>query len=150
MLNQAIKRNSKRFPIDFLFQLSDSKWKDISSQIVRIKSAQDDSQNLRSQFVNSRRGSNRRLPYAFAEQGIAMLSGVRKSEVATGVHIAIMRAFVEIRKIILRQSDLKEQLKQINEKFLFIYYRYQNTYLFLIDSPVNIAIYLESSATYSF
>jgi phage regulator Rha-like protein len=61
-------------------------------------------------------GGTRYLPYAFTEQGIAMLSGVLNSDKAINMNIAIMRAFVEIRKIIFRQNDLKEQLKEIKER----------------------------------
>ncbi|MDB5223119.1 MAG: hypothetical protein JWN83_1786 [Chitinophagaceae bacterium] len=63
------------------------------------------------------RGGTRYLPYAFTEQGVAMLSGILNSDTAINMNIAIMRAFVEVRKILLRQSDLKDQLKEIKERF---------------------------------
>ena len=63
------------------------------------------------------RGQHRKfLPYAFTEQGVAMLSGILNSDKAISMNIAIMRAFVEVRKVLLRQTDLKEQLKEIRER----------------------------------
>jgi len=61
-------------------------------------------------------GGTRYLPYAFTEQGVAMLSGILNSEKAISMNIAIMRAFVEIRKILIRENDLKTQLKEIKER----------------------------------
>ncbi len=101
VLNQAVKRNIKRFPKDFMFRLSPDEW-----------------QTMRSQFVTayqSRRNTNI-TPYAFTEQGVAMLSGILSSDKAINMNIAIMRAFVEVRKILLLQNDLKEQLKDIKER----------------------------------
>ena len=115
VLNQAVKRNSARFPKDFMFRLTAAEWQEIRSQTV---TAQEESGILRSQIVTSKTGSggNRYLPYAFTEQGVAMLSGVLNSERAIKMNIAIMRAFVEIRKVLLQESDLKEQLKLIKER----------------------------------
>lgn len=115
VLNQAVKRNITRFPKDFMFRLSLSEWQLIRSQIV---TAPGDDGILRSQFVTSKSGSGgtRYLPYAFTEQGVAMLSGVLSSERAVQMNIAIMRAFIEIRRILLQQTDLKEQLKEIRER----------------------------------
>jgi phage regulator Rha-like protein len=72
--------------------------------------------NLTSQFVISSWGGTRKLPYAFTEQGVAMLSGVLNSDKAINMNIAIMRAFVEIRKILMQEFDFKEQFKQIKER----------------------------------
>ncbi len=72
--------------------------------------------SLRFQIVTSNRGGIRYLPYVFTEQGIAMLSGVLMSVKAINMNIAIMRAFVEIRRIIFRQNDLKEQLQEIKQR----------------------------------
>jgi len=115
VLNQAVKRNSKRFPKDFMFRLTLSEWQLIRSQIV---TAPEGDGILRSQIVTSKSGSGgtRYLSYAFTEQGVAMLSGVLSSERAIQMNIAIMRAFVEIRRILLQQTDLKEQLKEIKER----------------------------------
>ena len=71
---------------------------------------------LTSQTVISSWGGTRKLPYAFTEQGVAMLSGVLNSDKAINMNIAIMRAFGEIRKILLQEFDFKEQLKQIKER----------------------------------
>ncbi len=99
-LNQAVKRNIERFPEDFMFQLNDSEF-----------------QNLKSQIVTSSWGGMRRAnPYAFTEQGIAMLSSVLKSDRAIKVNIEIMRTFVKIRKIILQNKDLADKLAQLEIK----------------------------------
>jgi len=119
VLNQAVKRNIKRFPKDFMFQLTRKEWNDMSSQIVMTysQSIEDNSINS-SQIVMTYSGKRPKtaLPYAFTEQGVAMLSGILNSDKAINMNIAIMRAFVEIRKILLKQTDLKEQLKEIKER----------------------------------
>ncbi|MBC7888403.1 MAG: ORF6N domain-containing protein [Ferruginibacter sp.] len=125
-LNEAVKRNSKRFPPDFMFQLTKNEFEDLKFQIEtlensdplkpQIKTIKVHDNSLRSQFATSKRGGTRYMPYAFTEQGIAMLSGILNSEKAINMNIAIMRAFVEIRKILLLQNDFKEQLKQIKER----------------------------------
>jgi phage regulator Rha-like protein len=115
VLNQAVKRNIKRFPKDFMFRLTLSEWQNIRSQIV---TGYETSHPLRSQTVTasqSRRNTNV-TPYAFSEQGVTMLSGILNSDKAINMNIAIMRAFVEVRRVLLQQSDLKEQLKQIRER----------------------------------
>ena len=117
ILNQSVKRNIKRFPEDFMFRLTASEWYNLRSQIV-TSSAQEieNKQVMRSQIVTSNYGGSRYLPHAFTEQGVAMLSGILNSDKAISMNIAIMRAFVEIRKILLRQNDIKEQLAQIRER----------------------------------
>jgi len=112
VLNQAVKRNIKRFPVDFMFRLTSEEWLHIRSQSV---AATDNIISVRSQNVTasqSKRNSSM-TPYAFTEQGVAMLSGILNSDKAINMNIAIMRAFVEIRRIFLQQGDLKEQLKEI-------------------------------------
>jgi hypothetical protein len=102
VLNQAVKRNLGRFPHDFMFQLVDYEF-----------------QNLKSQFVTSSWGGKRKLPLVFTEQGVAMLSGLLKSQVAVEVNIRIMRAFVELRRLIAVQPEyalLKETIKQIESR----------------------------------
>ena len=94
VLNQSVKRNIKRFPPDFMFQLSEDEWG-----------------NLKSQFVTSSWGGDRRLPYAFTEQGIAMLSSVLKSQTAVDVNIRIMRAFVSMRRFIATNAQLFQRLE---------------------------------------
>jgi phage regulator Rha-like protein len=113
-LNLAVKRNIKRFPKDFMFQLTKEEFEDLKFQIETSKST---GKNLRFQIETSKTwGGTRYLPYAFTEQGVAMLSGILNSDKAINMNIAIMRAFVEIRRILFQQNDLKEQLKQIKEK----------------------------------
>ena len=115
VLNQAVKRNSKRFPGDFMFQLSMAEWQSMRSQIVTTP---DNNGPMWSQSVttysNKRRSTS--LPYAFTEQGVAMLSGTLNSDTAINMNIAIMRAFVAIRRLTVQQMDLKEQLKQITDR----------------------------------
>ena len=112
-LNLAVKRNMKRFPKDFMFQLTKEEWEDLRFQIETLEKQQ---HPLRLQIETSKRGGTRYLPYVFTEQGVAMLSGILNSDKAINMNIAIMRAFVEIRKILLKQNDLKEQLKEIKER----------------------------------
>lgn len=113
-LNLAVKRNIKRFPKDFMFQLTKEEFEDLRLQIETSKKTDNP---MRPQIVTSKgRGGTRYLPYAFTEQGVAMLSGILNSDKAISMNIAIMRAFVQIRKIIYRQNDLKEQMKEIKER----------------------------------
>jgi phage regulator Rha-like protein len=112
-LNLAVKRNIRRFPSDFMFQLTKEEFDDLRFQIETSKKGN----MLRLQNETSKgRGGTRYLPYAFTEQGVAMLSGVLNSDKAINMNIAIMRAFVEIRRIIFKQNDLKEQLRVIKER----------------------------------
>ena len=99
-LIQAVKRNLKRFPEDFMFQLSEKEFK-----------------FLRSQNVISSWGGRRYPPYAFTEQGIAMLSSVLKSDQAINVNISIMRAFVQLRKLSYNYSDLLNKVNAIEKKY---------------------------------
>jgi len=113
VLNQAVKRNSKRFPEDFMFQLNSSEWNLMRSQIAALQ----DDLSLRSQIVilEGRGKYSKYLPYAFTEQGIAMLSGILNSDKAIQMNIAIMRAFVETRRLAFQDMDLRNQLKEIKE-----------------------------------
>ncbi|WP_084608616.1 ORF6N domain-containing protein [Xylanibacter oryzae] len=95
-INEQVKRNIKRFPADFMFQLND-----------------DEFQNLKSQFAISNWGGVRKLPYAFTEQGIAMLSSVLRSDVAIEVNIRIMRAFVSMRHFIAGNAQVFKRLEDI-------------------------------------
>ena len=100
VLIQAIRRNIDRFPIDFMFQLTEMEF-----------------QHLRSQFVTSRWGGRRHRPYVFTEQGIAMLSSVLRSRRAILVNIAIMRTFVQLRQMLLSHEELKQKLQELEEKY---------------------------------
>jgi phage regulator Rha-like protein len=115
VLNQSVKRNIKRFPKDFMFQLTKEEFDDLRFQIETSES----NNSLRSQIVTLKtgRGSHSKYqPYAFTEQGVAMLSGILNSDKAIAMNIAIMRAFVEIRRVLIQENDLREQLKQIKER----------------------------------
>ena len=118
VFNQAAKRNIKRFPADFMFQLTRAEWNRLKilaiGQDVDIQSIGSDW----SQFVtgSQKHRSKTALPYAFTEQGVAMLSGILNSDRAINMNIAIMRAFVEVRRVLLQQTDMKEQLRLIQER----------------------------------
>ena len=115
-LNQSIKRNIKRFPDDFMFKLTVKEWESIRSQIV---TGYENDNNSSSQIVMMNIPQNRTgkyLPYAFTEQGVAMLSGILNSDKAVKMNIAIMRAFVDVRKILIKQGDIKEKLHEIMER----------------------------------
>ena len=112
VLNQAVKRNIKRFPADFMFQLTKEEFEIIKNQIDAVNKTMS-SQSVMT-YPNRRPGIA--LPYAFTEQGVAMLSGVLNSDKAISMNISIMRAFVEIRRMMLKQNDLKEQLKEIKDR----------------------------------
>jgi hypothetical protein len=98
VLVQQVKRNAKRFPSDFMFQLTKA-----------------EAEALRSQFVTSNkgRGGRRYAPYVFTEQGVAMLSGVLRSDRAVAVNIEIMRAFVELRRVAGSFDELQKRLDQM-------------------------------------
>ena len=104
-LNEQVKRNLKRFPKDFMFQLTAAEWEALRSQSVTL--------NLKSQFATSSWGGMRKLPYAFTEQGVAMLSSVLHSERAIQVNIAIMRIFVRTREILSAHKELAMKLDQL-------------------------------------
>lgn len=103
-LNLAVKRNSKRFPPDFMFQLSEEEWHD-----------------LRFHFETSSWGGRRYAPKVFTEQGVAMLSGVLHSDRAIEVNIAIMQTFVLIRQFALDYREFADRLKQLEDQFSDVY-----------------------------
>ncbi|SFA52786.1 ORF6N domain-containing protein [Pedobacter suwonensis] len=119
-LNQSVKRNIKRFPDDFMFRLTTVEWESIRSQIVTTFEEVNSSSQIkvmnRSQIVTGLQKHRGTIPNAFTEQGVAMLSGVLKSDKAINMNIAIMRAFVDVRKILLKQSNINEQLTEIKER----------------------------------
>lgn len=113
-INLAVKRNIQRFPHDFMFQLTKEEFEAIQFQMNELEKGK---KPLRLQVETSKgRGGTRYLPYAFTEQGVAMLSGILHSDRAIKMNIAIMRAFVEIRRLALNQSDLRNQLKEIQDR----------------------------------
>ena len=115
VLNQAVKRNIRRFPPDFMFQLTKDEYEDIKFQIESLERLD----SSRSQIVTlkNHRGKNLKyLPFVFTEQGFSILSGVINSDKAISMNIAIMRAFVAVRQVLVKESDIREQLKKIKEK----------------------------------
>jgi len=107
-LNEQVRRNLKRFPEDFMFQLTNAEAEALRLQIEPSKSTgPTEVESLRSQIATSkRRGGRRYLPYAFTEQGVAMLSSVLNSERAIEVNIAIIRVFVQLRQMLESNEDL--------------------------------------------
>jgi hypothetical protein len=99
VLNQAVKRNIRRFPSDFMFQLNNQEYA-----------------NLKSQIVTSSWGGARKLPFVFTEQGLAMLSGVLHSEVAIAANIQIMRAFSRLREMLHDNTELRLAIEEIRKK----------------------------------
>jgi len=119
-LNQAVARNRKLFPADFAFQLTDDELAALRSQLVISKSPTSQaSSRLRSQIVtsNTGRGGRRYLPYAFTEQGVAMLSSVLRSTRAVEVNIAIMRTFVQLRRLMDANRDLASKIEALEKKY---------------------------------
>ena len=98
-LNQAVQRNRERFPSDFMFRLTTEEFA-----------------NLKSQIVTSSWGGRRKMPLAFTEQGVAMLSGLLHSTIAIQANIAIMRAFVQIREYLLAASSVSAELQALRAK----------------------------------
>jgi hypothetical protein len=112
-LNQAVKRNARRFPIDFMFRLSEEEWESLRSQIVMSSGKDNSSQNVMS--PKKHRGAVY-LPYVFTEQGVSMLSGVLNSETAIRVHIQIIRVFAKMRELLLTHKDILLQLEKMEKK----------------------------------
>jgi hypothetical protein len=108
-LNRAVKRNRDRFPPDFMFQLTREEVENLRCQIG-ISS-------LRSQFVTASYGGRRSHPYAFTEQGVAMLSSVLRSRRAVQVNVEIMRAFVHVRRWLVTHEDLTRKLDALEKRY---------------------------------
>jgi hypothetical protein len=118
-LIQAVKRNINRFPEDFMFQLTLDEAQYSRSQTV-ILNGKDSGirDSSRSQSVTSKRGMNiKYLPYAFTEQGVAMLSSVLRSDRAVMVNVEIMRAFVRLRQMLQANADLARRLTALEKKY---------------------------------
>ena len=99
-LTRQVKRNIDRFPEDFMFQLTKEEF-----------------QNLICQFGTSSWGGTRKLPYAFTEQGVAMLSGVLHSKRAIQVNIQIMRAFIQLKRMLLTNAGLRRKIEEMERKY---------------------------------
>lgn len=100
-LVQAVQRNAKRFPPDFMFQLSFQEFTALRSQIVTSKG----------------RGGRRTAPYAFTEHGVAMLSSVLRSERAVEINIEVIRAFVKLRQLVASNSELANRLNHLEQRY---------------------------------
>jgi hypothetical protein len=115
-LNRAVKRNIERFPDDFMFQLTEDEVAILRRQFGTSNS--EGTSALRSQFGTSKgRGGRRYLPYAFTEQGVAMLSSVLRSERAVKVNIQVMRTFVKLRRMLATHEDLARKLDALERKY---------------------------------
>ena len=125
VLNQAVQRNIKRFPSDFMFQLTEQEWS-----------------NLKSQIVTSSWGGRRSLPYAFTEQGVAMLSGILNSDRAIAVNIQIMRIFIRIRQMFIDNTELRLEVEKIKgkldnqDKNMEIVFRYLDELIEVKNDPI--------------
>jgi hypothetical protein len=125
VLNQQVKRNFKRFPDDFMFQLTQSEF-----------------ENLKSQFVTSSWGGKRKLPLVFTEQGVAMLSGILNSDRAIAVNIQIMRIFTRVRQMLTDNTELRLDIEKIKKKLdnqdknMEIVFRYLDELLEKKENPV--------------
>ena len=100
-LNQAVKRNERRFPADFMFRLTQKEWDSMISQ------------NVISSSINRRKDTT---PFAFTEHGVAMISGVLKSEKAVKMNISIIRMFIEMKRLLLKNASIKGQLQEMRER----------------------------------
>jgi hypothetical protein len=120
VLNQAVKRNPERFPADFMFQLTAPEASRLRSQFVTSRSQTIGNQPIpmnRSQFVTLKRGQNIKYrPYAFTEEGVAMLSSVLNSPRAINVNIAIMRAFVRLREALEANRELARKFAELEKR----------------------------------
>ena len=109
-LNEAVKRNIDRFPPELMFQLTKTEYDNLMSQIA--------TSNLKSQFVTSSWGGRRKLPFAFTEHGVIMLSSVLNSKIATQINIAVVKAFIGMRRYIAK--PLREKLDNL-EKIMMLH-----------------------------
>jgi hypothetical protein len=122
-LNRAVKRNIERFPADFMLQLTPEEWEDLKCQIgisslpvAAVKAKKIGA--IRSQVVTaSVHGGRRAIPYAFTEQGVAMLSSVLRSQRAVEVNIAIMRTFVQLRRLMDSNRDLARRIEAMETRY---------------------------------
>jgi len=119
-LNQAVKRNSDRFPEDFMFRLTNKEWSFMRSQFVTASVQTTENQGkatMRSQIVTSSLSTRRTdlLPYAFTEHGVTMLASVLKSERAIKMSIAVVRAFIELKKSASQFKELSQQLELVKQ-----------------------------------
>ena len=120
-LNEQVKRNLERFPVDFMFQLTAEEWLNLISQNA----------------ISRNHGGRRKLPYVFTEQGVAGLSGVLKSEQASRIHVSIMRAFVTMRKHIFTQSGIIQRIDILERKQLLSENQFEQILIAFEENTVN-------------
>jgi hypothetical protein len=112
VLNQAVKRNLSRFPEDFMFQLTKEEVESLRSQFVTLN------EQVANEQDRTKRGRHLKyLPYAFTQEGVAMLSSVLNSDRAIQVNIAIMRAFVKLREFLLTHKELAQKIEELERKY---------------------------------
>lgn len=122
-LNRAVKRNIERFPADFMLQLTPEEWENLKCQIgisssPAVTTKGEQAGAIRSQVVTaSAHGGRRAIPYAFTEQGVAMLSSVLRSQRAVEVNIAIMRTFVQLRRLMDSNRDLARRIEAMETRY---------------------------------
>lgn len=112
-LNEQVKRNIDRFPVDFMFQLSEQEWEALKSQIATSKTAL----GLESQIATPKRGGRRTLPYVFTEHGAIMLASVLNSQQAISASIQVVKVFIKLREILNTHNQLATQLKELESKY---------------------------------
>jgi len=122
-LNRAVKRNIERFPDDFMLRLTLGEWEDLKCQIGISSSPSTPAKvnklgDIRSQITTATaHGGRRAIPYAFTEQGVAMLSSVLRSQRAVEVNIAIMRTFVQLRRLMDSNRDLARRIEAMETRY---------------------------------
>src|SRR5688572_28497547 len=125
-LKEAVRRNKRRFPADFMFELTKEEYASLRTQFVTLKeeplrtqfaTLKNEPENLRTQIATSSWGGARYKPFAFTEQGVAMLSGVLNSPRAIEVNIAIMRTFVHIRSWMAEHKELAKKVAELEKKY---------------------------------
>lgn len=133
-LKRAVKRNLDRFPTDFMFELNREEYNSLRSQFDTLEN-----QNLRYQIGTSSfgHGGSRHLPFAFTENGVAMLSSVLNSKRAIRVNIQIMRAFTMMREWLSTHRDLQEKIKKLERKFNKKFAVVFDAIQLLLDQPQN-------------
>ncbi|WP_336516415.1 ORF6N domain-containing protein [Pollutibacter soli] len=117
VLNLAVKRNIRRFPPDFMFQLSKEEYESLRFQFETLE----EQDSLSPKTLNTRGGRGQHskyMPYVFTEHGIAMLSGVLNSEKAIAMNIEIIRTFIELRQLASLQNDWKKQISEIKQSIV--------------------------------
>jgi len=119
VMNQAVKRNNKRFPSDFMFQLTDEEWK-----------------NQRSQFVTFKNDTRKYKPYVFTEHGILMLSSILGSDRAIEINIKIMRVFVKMRHYVLSKNEKRSQIAELR-KLLMLHIENTDNKISKQDKTIN-------------